>query len=124
MSSINDPSIKKSEDSADEVKQFFDRYFTKSVSITSNEVDSVVGFFLKRNFDKSAAISVATVILQQAKIESKNVFTLLDSLEGLSEVKLSQLVTAILNNNRSATSALCYTTPFTNTTVDNRNILV
>jgi len=124
MSSVTDKSINKSTDSAAEVKTFFDRYFSKSISITSNEVDTVLGFFTKRNFDKSSAIAVTTVILQQAKSESKNVFELLDSLTGLDEVKLSQLVSAILNNNRSKISALGYTVAFDKPTQENRNVLL
>jgi len=124
MSSVTDNSINKSTDSAAEVKTFFDRYFSKSISITSNEVDTVLGFFTKRNFDKSSAIAVTTVILQQAKSEGKNVFELLDSLTGLDEVKLSQLVSAILNNNRSKISALGYTVAFDKPTQENRNVLL
>lgn len=124
MSSVTDKSINKSTDSAAEVKTFFDRYFSKSISITSNEVDTVLGFFTKRNFDKSSAIAVTTVILQQTKSESKNVFELLDSLTGLDEVKLSQLVSAILNNNRSKISALGYTVAFDKPTQENRNVLL
>src|SRR6056300_1095319 len=104
MSSVVD-TIQKT-DSATETKQFFDRYFTKAVSFTSNEVDSVVAFFTKRGFEKDSAVSIATILLQQAKQEKKKVFTLLDSLEGLDEVKLNQLVAAILNNNRSKISVL------------------
>jgi Glu-tRNA(Gln) amidotransferase subunit E-like FAD-binding protein len=124
MSSVTDKSINKSTDSAAEVKTFFDRYFSKSISITSNEVDTVLGFFTKRNFDKSSAIAVTTVILQQSKSEGKNVFELLDSLTGLDEVKLSQLVSAILNNNRSKISALGYTVAFDKPTQENRNVLL
>lgn len=124
MSSITDKSINKSTDSATEVKSFFDRYFSKSISITSNEVDSVLGFFKKRKFEESAAIAVTTVLLQQAKSENKNVFELLDSLKGLDEVKLSQLVAAILNNNRSKVSALGYTNDYQVVTYENRNIVL
>jgi hypothetical protein len=124
MSSITDTSINKSTDSAAEVKTFFDRYFSKSISITSNEVDTVLGFFTKRNFDQLSAIAVTTVILQQAKSEGKNVFELLDSLKGVDQVTLSQLVTAILNNNRSKISALGYTIEFDKPTQENRNVLL
>ena len=124
MSSITDKSINKSTDSATEVKSFFDRYFSKSISITSNEVDSMLGFFKKRKFDESAAIAVTTVLLQQAKSENKNIFELLDSLKGLDEVKLSQLVAAILNNNRSKISALGYTNDYQVITYENRNIVL
>lgn len=124
MSSITDKSINKSTDSATEVKSFFDRYFSKSISITSNEVDSVLGFFKKRKFEESAAIAVTTVLLQQAKSENKNIFELLDSLKGLDEVKLSQLVAAILNNNRSKVSALGYTNDYQVVTYENRNVIL
>ncbi len=124
MSSITDKSINKSTDSAAEVKSFFDRYFSKSISITSNEVDSVLGFFKKRKFEDSAAIAVTTVLLQQAKSENKNIFELLDGLTGLDEVTLSQLVAAILNNNRSKISALGYTNDYQVITYENRNIVL
>jgi len=122
MSSFAAEEQKKSQDSAKETKQFFDRYFTKQISLTSNEVDSVVGFFTKRNFSKDAAIAVSTVILQQAKSENKNVFSLVDTLEGLSDVQLSQLVSAILNNNRSKISALGYKNFKNTSTTENRNV--
>src|SRR5210317_1981238 len=108
MSSYAEEEKAQKQDSGKEVRQLFDRYFTKQISLTSNEVDTVVGFFTKRKFTKDAAISVATVILQQAKAENKKVFDLIDTLEGLNEVQLSRLVSAILNNNRSRISALGY----------------
>lgn len=122
MSSYAEEEKRLSQDSAKETKQFFDRYFTKQINLTSNEVDSVVGFFTKRKFTQDAAISVATVILQQAKAENKNVFALIDTLTGLTEVQLSQLVSAILNNNRSKISALGYKSNFEKLTTENRNV--
>lgn len=122
MSSYAAEEKKLSQDSAKETKQFFDRYFTKQINLTSNEVDTVIGFFTKRKFTKDAAISVATVILEQAKAENKNVFQLVDTLSGLSEVQLSQLVSAILNNNRSKISALGYKNNFEKSTTENRNV--
>ena len=56
MSSITDPSIKQPTDSAGEVKEFFDKYFSKKIAVTSNQVDSVVGFFQKRGFDTNNLI--------------------------------------------------------------------
>lgn len=111
-------------DSATETKQFFDRYFTKPISFTSNEVDSVVAFFTKRGFEKDSAVSISTILLQQAKQEKKKVFTLLDTLEGLDEVKLNQLIAAILNNNRSKISVLGYKRDKQVDTAENRNIIL
>lgn len=111
-------------DSATETKQFFDRYYTKQISLTSNQVDSVIGFFRKRGFDKSAAIAVSTVILQQAKVDGVEVFKVLDTLEGLSEVQLSKLVATILNTNRSKISKLGNLKKPTNNTLEERNIIL
>lgn len=124
MSSYANEEQKNKEDSGKEVRQLFNRYFTKQINITSNEVDTVVGFFTKRKFTKDAAVSVATVIIQQAKAESKNVFQLVDTLTGLTEVQLSQLVSAILNNNRSKISALGYKNDYNIETTENRNVRV
>lgn len=122
MSSFAAEEKSQKKDSANETKQFFDRYFTKQISLTSNEVDTVVGFFTKRKFSKDSAISVATVILQQAKAENKNVFELIDTLEGFDQVTLSKLVSAILNNNRSKISALGYKNQYSTKTTENRNV--
>lgn len=122
MSSYADEEKRLSQDSAKETREFFDRYFTKQISLTSNEVDTVVGFFTKRKFSKDAAIAVATVILQQAKSENKNVFALIDTLEGLDQVEISKLVSAILNNNRSKISALGYKNVYATQTTENRNV--
>lgn len=122
MSSYAEEEKAQKQDSGKEVRQLFDRYFTKQISLTSNEVDTVVGFFTKRKFTKDAAISVATVILQQAKAENKKVFDLIDTLEGLDEVQLSRLVSAILNNNRSRISALGYKNNYNTETTENRNV--
>jgi hypothetical protein len=115
---INNP------DSASETKQFFDRYFTKPISFTSNEVDSVVAFFTKRGFEKDSAVTIASILLQQAKVENKKIFTLLDTLEGLDEVKLNQLIAAILNNNRSKISILGYKRDSQVETAENRNVII
>lgn len=124
MSSIIDKSINKPADSAGEVKEFFNKYFSKKISVTSNQVDSVVGFFQKRGFDTNSATAVATVLLQQAKIDNVNVFKLLDTLEGLNEVSISNLVATILNSNRSSVSNIGYKIANTVVTSEKRNIVL
>lgn len=52
MSNLNQT---QQQDSGEEVRQFFDRYFVDPISYPSNQVDAVVGFFEKRGFDTSAA---------------------------------------------------------------------
>ncbi len=116
--------IETNTDSADKTKRLFDRYFTKEISYPSTQVDAVIGYFRKRGFDEQASISVATVLLQQAKIDNVNVFTLLETLEGLDKVKLSNLVAAILNANRSKISKLGYKTQIdTENNLEHRNII-
>ena len=123
MSSITDQSISTKVDSAGEVREFFDKYFNKKISLTSNQVDSVVGFFQKRGFDKNSATAVASVLLQQAKIDNVNVFKLLDTLTGLNEVSISKLVATILNTNRSKMSAIGFTVQSPQETSEKRNIV-
>ena len=110
-------------DSADGTKRFFDQYFTESISYPSNQVDAVVGFFENKGFEKLAARSTATVILQQAKIDNVNVFEIIDTLKGLEDIQISQIVAEILNYNRQKSSTLGYKIT-TTTKAENRNIVV
>ena len=79
-------------DSSNKVKEFFNNYFTEAISFPANQVDAVVGFFEARGFDTASASGTATVLLQQAKIDDVNVFTLLDTLKGLEDIQISQIV--------------------------------
>ena len=111
-------------DSGNKVKSFFNNYFTESISYPANQVDAVVGFFQKRGFDTSSATGVATVLLQQAKIDDVNVMTLLDTLTGLEDVAISQIVAEILNFNRLKVSTLGYKINNQIPRTENRNIVV
>jgi hypothetical protein len=111
-------------DSASKVKQFFDRYYDKTVNYNANEVDAVIGYFLKRGFDEVAAINTAVVLLQQAKLDQVNVYKLIDTLKGFNDVQLSNVVTQILNDNRNKTSALGYKVAPSGTLLEQRNIIV
>ena len=122
MSSISDSSINKNTDTSAQIREFFDRDLNNRISLSSNQVDSIVGFFKKRGFEESAAISVSTVILQQAKKDNTNIFKIIDTLNGLTNVQLSDLVATILNNNRSKISNIGYTNRNTSTTREQRNI--
>jgi hypothetical protein len=106
MVDFSNPTSTAKQDSAYETKEFFDKYFVESISYPSNQVDAVVGFFEKRGFEKSVAISVASVFLQQAKVDNINVFELLDTLKGIDGRQLSTVVTQVLNLNRSRISTL------------------
>lgn len=111
-------------DSADEVKQFLDRYFTSSLSFPSNQVDAVIGYFENRDFDKVSAQTIGTVLMQQAKLDDVNVFELLDTLKGLDTLQLSAVVTEVLNYNRSKISTLGYRLNTATDKLETRNVLV
>jgi hypothetical protein len=110
-------------DSAAEIKEFFDQYLVKSISYPSNQVDAVIGFFESKGFEKTAAISTATVLLQQAKIDEVNVFQLIDTLQGLTRVQLSEIVATVLNYNRQKISTLGFRIENSQEKFERRNII-
>jgi hypothetical protein len=124
MSNSNLPPTQQNKDSSDEVRLFFDRYFVESISFPAEQIDAVVGFFKKRNFDDVAANSTALVLLQQAKLDNVNPFDLLDTLTGLTEVQLSAIVAEVLNYNRQKNSTLGYRKDDPSQLSESRNILV
>jgi hypothetical protein len=105
-----------------EVKSFFDRQYEKQITFPSNQIDAVVGFFMKRGFGEQAARSTGITLLNQAKIDGINPFELVDSLKGLTDVQLSQVVTKVLNTYRYKTSALGYKLVNNDETTESRNI--
>lgn len=120
----NLPKEKNSNKSDKGVTKFFNNYFSETLTFPTNQVDAVIAFFEKRGFDKSAAISVATTLLQQAKLDNINVFKLLDTLKGLTELQLSAIVTEILNYNRERSSTLGFKRTSTSNKTEKRNIIV
>lgn len=108
-----------------ETKTFFNRYYTAELSYPASEIDAVVSFFTKRGFDLKPAVSVATVILQQAKLENVAVFEVLDTLKGLEDVQISAVVAEVVNLNRPVTSVIGNRN-ITNEikSLDSRNILL
>lgn len=107
------------------VTNFFDKYFTQRLEFSSNEVDAVIAFFEKRGFDRSAAISTGTILLQQAKLDNIKIFVLLDTLKGFDNAKLSAVVAEVLNYNRLNTSTLGFKNDSSNiATTEKRNIVV
>jgi len=112
-----------SSDSSDEVRNFFDKFFLHQITFPTNQIDAVVGFFLKRGFDDSAARSTSIVLLNQSRLENVNPFELLDTLKGLNETQLSKVVTEVLNVYRDQRSALGYKITSVEETTESRNIL-
>ena len=106
------------------VTEFFDKYFTKKLEFSTNEVDAVISFFEKRGFERSAAISTGTILLQQAKLDNIKVFVLLDTLKDFDETKLSAVVAEVLNYNRLNTSTLGFKSNAVIDTLEKRNVVV
>jgi hypothetical protein len=106
----------------DEVRNFFDKFFLHQITFPTNQIDAVVGFFSKRGFDDSAARSTAIVLLNQARLENVNPFQLLDTIKGLTDAQLSQVVTEVLNVYRDRSSALGFKLTTVEETTESRNI--
>lgn len=103
--------------------QAFDSYFTKPIEISSSVYAAMTGYFSSKGFEKSAAESISTIIIRQAKKDGYNPMKILDSLKGLSNVELSGVVGEILNYNRLSTSSLGVANPFTPNEEIQRNII-
>lgn len=115
--------VTQNSDSSNTTRLVFDKYFEKEISYTSAEVNAVIGFFSKRGFEELAAISISSVLLEQAKKDKVNVYELLDTLTGLDKVKISALVSALLNSNRSSLSKIGYRSSPNTNNLEARNIL-
>ncbi len=120
----NLPSNSLNTDSSDVVRSFFDNYFNAPISYPAEQVDAVVGFFKKRGFDDLSANSTSIVLLQQAKLDNVNVFQLLDTLKGLTEIQLSSVVAEVLNYNRQKVSVLGYKQQNSGEYLEKRNVIV
>lgn len=111
--------------STEPTPEYYKNFFELDISYNPEEVDATIGYFLKRGFDKVAAINTASVLLQQAKIDNLNVQSLLDTLRGVTDVQLSVIVAQILNLNRSKTSALGFKDQKLNYELfDQRNVVI
>lgn len=110
------------EDSAAATRLFFDVYGKPTTEFAANEVGAAIGFFESKGFDRDAAITVSSVILNQAKADGVPVFTLIDSIKGFTSLQLSSLVAEILNNNRPRTSTLGFRAESVDKTEITRNI--
>lgn len=114
--------IDKNTDSAEEMRSFFDKYFLHQITFPTNQIDAVVGYFLKRGFDEQAARSTAIVLLNQASIENVHPFKIVDTLKGVTDSQLNAVVSEILNVYREKTSSLGFRDPTILETLESRNI--
>jgi hypothetical protein len=115
---------KEDTDSGKEVKRFFNNYFNEPITFPAEQIDAVVGYFRSRGFDELASNSTSIVLLQQAKLDEVNVFQLLDTLKGLTDLQLSAVVAEVLNYNRQKTSTLGFRQQDTSELLEKRNVVV
>jgi len=108
----------------DSTTRFFNNFYSQEISFNASEVDAVIGYFLKRGFDKIAATNTASIILQQAATDNITVFQLIDTLKGATDVQLSNVIAQILNLNRSKTSTIGYKVASLTQLFDQRQIIV
>ena len=104
--------------------RFYNRYSRQEIPYNASEVDAVIAYFLKRGFDQVAAANTAAILLQQASIEKISPFKLIETLKGLSDVQLSNVVAQLLNLSREKCSSVGYRIPSTEQLFDQRNIIV
>lgn len=109
--------------SSESTVRAFDSYFSTPLEISSSVYAAMTGYFSNKGFEKSAAESISTIIIRQAKKDGYNPMKILDSLKGLSSVELSGVVGEILNYNRLSTSSLGVANPFTPNEEIQRNIV-
>lgn len=107
-----------------EVKNFFDKFYVNEVTFPAADIDAVVGFFQRRNFDIDSARTTAIVILNQARDDSVNVYSILDTFKTLPTLRLNQVVAEILNSYREPTSLLGYRLQVPDNEYESRNILI
>lgn len=109
--------------SDEDTRLFFDRYYTKPINLKDNDLNSVVGFFESKGFDKTSAITVAITLLNQAKLDNIQIYKLLDTLKGYQDLQLSAVVAEVLNYNRKRTSAVGFRRNIVENKVEKRNII-
>jgi hypothetical protein len=107
-----------------EIKQFFDKFYNEEVSFPAAEIDAVIGFFQRRDFDISSSRTISIVLLNQARSENVNVFTLLETLKSIPTMQLSSVVAQILNSYREKTSLVGYRVSISDNSYETRNILI
>jgi hypothetical protein len=107
-----------------EIKQFFDRYYQTEVTFPAGEIDAVVGFFQRRDFDITSARTTAIVLLNQARLDNVNVFELLDTLKSFPALQLNQIVAQVINAYRQKTSLIGFRIAVPENTYEIRNVLV
>lgn len=124
MSNTSSSISRNTTDNANNTQKFFNGQYYNQIAYRAEDVDTAIGFFLKRGFDKVAATNTALVLLQQASVDKVPIFKLLDTLTGVNDVQLSYVVAQVLNLNRAKCSVVGYRISSQTNRFDQRNIIV
>lgn len=92
------------ESTLDSTVQAFNEYYEEPIELNATEYAVMVGFFTSKGFDKSAAETIAVVVMTQARKDGYPAMKIMDTLRGLSSAELTALLAEILNFNRLSTS--------------------
>jgi hypothetical protein len=104
-------------------QQAFVNFFTDPIEVDAATFDALTGFFISRGFEETAALSISTTLIYQAKKDNVNAMKFIDLLKGYDNVQLNSLMAEILNYNRYKTSFLGFGPNFTPNPAIARNIL-
>lgn len=107
-----------------EIKRFFDKFYVDEITFPSAEIDAVVGFFQRREFDLTSARTTAIVLLNQARLDNVNVFELLDTLKSFPSIQLNQIVAQVINAYRQKTSLIGFRVAVPENVYEIRNVVV
>jgi hypothetical protein len=102
--------------------QAYDSYFLSPLELDAGTLDSMRSFFTSRGFDRISAESISVIMIKQAKRDNFNPLQLLDTLGGLTDIEISNVVSEIINYNRYKTSFLGYSPQFISNEEISRNI--
>lgn len=112
------------DNTSEEMKKILDKFYVQEIAFPSNQIDAVIGYFLKRGYNDQAAKSISIYLLNQARIDNVNVFQLIDKLKQLSNEQLNIMMVEVTNTYRNKTSVLGYKVDKTENTTESRNIVV
>ena len=119
----NIPQPQPTPNSASATLQVFDTYGVAPLNTDATTYDAMVGFFTSRGFGHDSSESMSYVIIKQAILDNINPFTLIETLKGLDNVEISNIITEVLNYNRFKSSSLGVASPFSPTEEISRNIV-
>ncbi len=102
--------------------QFLSGIERDRTELNGAQYDAVQAFFSNRGYAAESSKSIAYVLMKQAKVDGANVFDVIDTLKGSTDLELSQLVAEILNAYRYKTSVLGFKNDRTTQSHVTRNI--